>query len=237
MRIQEFFTAVTRKLARQFYDQRSVVVYAQDLTPDPVGVSRVFWHAAADTPDDVRHLMQRLHEWDPREIRRRASLEDACVVSRVNGRLAGFAWVTNAEMNIREVASVRLLAPGHCWIYHCHVSAPFRGHGVYPVMLRDIMGEMARRHYSVAWIGAEESNKASLHGIEKAGFTKVGDIVHRTRLGRTISHEASTERTDALALAFLQSAKIDRRAEDLGLAVTPTPDRRADLLPTHPGGV
>lgn len=61
----------------------------------------------------------------------------------------------------------------------CYTVPEFRGQGLYPKMLLHITSQEEYKN-SDFWMIVEEKNEASIRGIEKAGFQKVGEV-KRTR--------------------------------------------------------
>ncbi len=57
----------------------------------------------------------------------------------------------------------------------CYTVAEFRGRGFYPQMLLHITSQEEYKN-SDFWMIVEEKNEASIRGIEKAGFQKVGEV-------------------------------------------------------------
>lgn len=79
-------------------------------------------------------------------------------------RLRGFASIDGSPKQIA-------LRPGQVCVHHCETSPSFRGKGLYPLMLQQILRtECLEPSAKEALITCRRSNAASIQGIIKAGF-------------------------------------------------------------------
>lgn len=70
-------------------------------------------------------------------------------------------WHTFAPLDLRE---------GEAWIHFCETAPEARGKGIYPAVLGAIVQRLHESGTREVVIATEETNAASRHGIEKAGF-------------------------------------------------------------------
>jgi RimJ/RimL family protein N-acetyltransferase len=84
------------------------------------------------------------------------------------------------------------LQDGECEVKFCLTFPEFRGRGLYPAALRAIQEHLQERGYVRCFICVKTDNAASIHGIEKAGFVRVGSTRLRKALGVQISMPWST---------------------------------------------
>ncbi|HET6429693.1 MAG TPA: GNAT family N-acetyltransferase [Phycisphaerae bacterium] len=56
----------------------------------------------------------------------------------------------------------------------CFTDPDYRGRGIYPRILRHIVTELGGRGYGPFYVHTSPANAASLRGIEKAGFLRLG---------------------------------------------------------------
>ena len=68
------------------------------------------------------------------------------------------------------------LEPGHAEIKYCLTLPEFRGRGIYPRVLKMIVARLTEKGIERVFICVKADNHASLRGVEKAGFTRVGQI-------------------------------------------------------------
>ncbi len=65
----------------------------------------------------------------------------------------------------------------HAYIWDCVTRVPYRGQGMYPLMLACLTNQLATRDVERAWIAADWANWRSVGGIIHAGFRPVGAVV------------------------------------------------------------
>ena len=88
------------------------------------------------------------------------------------GAVAAYAFVL-FQTQYKRVLGIGRDVPliGNCYTLPAH-----RGQRMYPQLLVVACSELARRGYSLAAISCEPQNRASIRGIERAGFTGVSMI-------------------------------------------------------------
>jgi RimJ/RimL family protein N-acetyltransferase len=110
---------------------------------------------------------------------------DKAIVAYRDESPAHLSWLSLTQIAIDEVQYLWILPETHSCIYDCRTLPAFRGKGIYPEVLQWIVKELLpihnRKH---AWIYAEAGNKASIHGIKKAGFNDAGEAAARLVLGK-----------------------------------------------------
>lgn len=70
---------------------------------------------------------------------------------------------------------------------------PFRGRGVYPRVLKNIVRFLGQRGFNRAFICVREDNQPSIRAIEKAGFKSVGRVHLRKMMGVQVSKRFDTK--------------------------------------------
>lgn len=91
-----------------------------------------------------------------------------CFVATMAGSIVHYSWVhTGGEYpsTIRLVAGEALIGP-------CFTLPRARGAGLYPHVLSAICADLQERGYRRVFIETDRRNRASLRGIEKAGFRR-----------------------------------------------------------------
>jgi RimJ/RimL family protein N-acetyltransferase len=94
--------------------------------------------------------------------------------------VVSFGWVTLSDRQIGR--SIVPAAPGWAFLYNFYTNPDFRGQGLYPQLLTAIVKSLTKIHRHVVIIDVNSRNKASLRGIEKAGFIPVGSTAWTTVL-------------------------------------------------------
>jgi GNAT superfamily N-acetyltransferase len=112
----------------------------------------------------------------------------------------GYGWAAMQAGGIEELDFSFGVPPGNCYLWDFVTLPQFRGRGVYPLLLQEII----RQEDGVErfWIGYEEHNAASARGIQKAGFTVVGDLVVEQRRVTRFAVFAPGERARAASEIF-----------------------------------
>lgn len=100
------------------------------------------------------------------------------------GKLAGWGWVKKGPMTY---GSCRV-GPMECAIHKCRTVRSHRRRGIYVTLLRSLVKIMSERGFEKAYIGAKSFNKASLRGIEKAGFEFIEECNLGSFASRALHH-------------------------------------------------
>jgi GNAT superfamily N-acetyltransferase len=95
----------------------------------------------------------------------------------VEGELAAYGWVSFEDEAIGEHGLRLRLRPGEAYLWDFVTRPANRGQGLYSALLAFILHELSAEGVRRAWIGADLDNTASHHGIERAGFRAVADLV------------------------------------------------------------
>src|SRR5260370_38645437 len=96
------------------------------------------------------------------------------VVSRIEGILVSYGWVTFDEEDIGELGlSIRLKA-GEAYIWNCATLPAYRGQRLYPALLAHMVGELHRQGLHRVWIGTDTDNLPSQSGMALAGCQPLG---------------------------------------------------------------
>jgi GNAT superfamily N-acetyltransferase len=109
-------------------------------------------------------------------VRERFSDGRRCYVSRIEGAIAGYGWVSFEEEWISELGMSLRLEPGDAYIWDCATLPTYRGQGLYPALLTYILSSLWAKGLHRVWIGADTDSVASQKGIARAGFHPIADI-------------------------------------------------------------
>lgn len=96
-------------------------------------------------------------------------------VARIDGEPAAWGWVATREAGIGELDTIVRLPRGERYLWNFVTLPAFRGRGIYPRLLQEIV----RAESSSAmrfWIAYAPENHASGAGIRKAGFTALAEL-------------------------------------------------------------
>ena len=99
-----------------------------------------------------------------------------CVAYTHDSDIVSYCWISFARECIGEANCDIVMPPGMAYIWDCATIPTFRGHGLYPALLRQIVAELRDAGLERFWIAAVQSNHASQQGIAKAGFRHVATV-------------------------------------------------------------
>lgn len=90
------------------------------------------------------------------------------------GNIVSFGWVTYRD---RAIGTVPLAgAVDRAFLFNFHTLEPWRGRGLYPLLLRAILRACADGGRADVFIDANVKNEQSLRAIRKVGFVPVGSV-------------------------------------------------------------
>jgi len=93
-------------------------------------------------------------------------------LARIGREYCHSAFVTPAE-RYRKVFPV-IEPDGALLIGPCFTDPEYRGRGIYPHVLRHIASVLGARGYGPFYVHTSPDNAASIRGVEKAGFRRLG---------------------------------------------------------------
>lgn len=99
----------------------------------------------------------------------------------------GGQLVTYAFVLYRTFYKRLLAIPGSApLIGNCFTVPAMRGRGLYPAMLRTVCRHLARMGHDRVFISCAPDNRASIRGIERAGFRRIKDISNLVVLSKVV---------------------------------------------------
>lgn len=93
-------------------------------------------------------------------------------------------FVAESERNIQHISWIYYcdnpnrfihLGPKDAEIKFCLTLPSYRGLGLYVAVLKSIVGFLSRRGFDHVYVCVNEENRPSIRGIERAGFSRVGE--------------------------------------------------------------
>jgi ribosomal protein S18 acetylase RimI-like enzyme len=134
---------------------------------------------------------QDLHDltdfWNPklarRRIKERFELGASLWLIKSEGRLAGFGWTLQGH-SIEPY--YLLLSPDDVHFFDFHVFPEYRGRGLNPLLVGDILRRLASECAGRAFIEAAEWNQPQLASLRRTPFHYLGSARKFTLLRRTV---------------------------------------------------
>ena len=80
--------------------------------------------------------------------------------------------VAHTSYVVGSCLKFRFMRRGDFEIGPCWTNPSFRGRGIYPYVLQQIVSRVGHR----CWMIVDEKNNSSIRGIEKAGFQRIGNV-------------------------------------------------------------
>ena len=115
------------------------------------------------------------------------------------GRIACYGWVRYDAIRIDDIALLLPLPSGHAYIWDCLTLPEYRGHHIFPGLLRFLLEALRQEGMHEAWAGVAPGNTASMRAFARAGFRHIADVeVTRDRVRLQIKREALAEEAGLL---------------------------------------
>lgn len=114
----------------------------------------------------------------PENIVARLANDNSAYIAKVNGTPAAFGWMARGSALIGELNHRLILPYRHRYLWNFRTMEAFRGLGIYPALLQQIIA-LEKPLADRFWIIHAPENSASLRGIQKAGFQYVGRLYNK----------------------------------------------------------
>jgi hypothetical protein len=136
----------------------------------------------------------------------RIANDNKAYVAYYDGIPAAFGWMAMGKARIGELNHEFILPLGHRYLWNFRTLLHFRGLGIYPRLLQEILFREITNS-ECFWIMHAPENKASASGIRKAGFSFIGNIALKNGLEAIINYnERACELSDIIdSFGFNQS--------------------------------
>jgi hypothetical protein len=107
-------------------------------------------------------------------------------IARHNSKPVGYIFATNRNCWVGEVSDEFIVEPHEIYLYDAYTNVNRRGNRIYPFLLTDVVQFYREKDYSYALIFTTFSNKKSVKGITRAGFTCYREIEFYTVGGLSV---------------------------------------------------
>lgn len=157
---------------------RAGTVWTHDLRQPPVGIS-LLPHVTFERIDlaFAARLAQNLSATQVTEVEQRLAGGRRCYTAWAEDRLAGYGWVSFQHEEVQELGVRLQLQPCEAYIWDCYTFPAFRQLHIYAALLVWMLQQLGEEGLCRAWIGANMDNLPSQRGIDRAGFTRVADLL------------------------------------------------------------
>lgn len=137
------------------------------LIPQPAGLTIV-------ESTDAK-LLALLGSTTEEDVLKRLANDHLAFVAYMRNQPAAFGWMARGKATIGELNHTLILPHRNRYLWNFRTLADYRGLGIYPALLQHMIRHESNKA-SRFWIIHAPENKASLKGIQKAGFQYVGKL-------------------------------------------------------------
>lgn len=141
--------------------------------PPPQAEPRIAARIARVNIEQIAELAAAMQVLDEKEIRQRFAPGRRCYATFVEGRIAGYGWVSRCPEYIGEQEREIQLQADEAYIWDCATLPQYRKQHLYSALLSYINGVLANENVTRAYIGSSVSNQGSVRGFRNAGFHPV----------------------------------------------------------------
>lgn len=142
-----------------------------------------------------------LNQIDVDEVARRLANGHQSHIGSIDGTPATYGWVATRDVSLGELDLAFTLPARDRYLWDFGTLPAFRGNGMYPRLLAAIRGH-ERATADRLWIAYAPENVPSAVGIERAGFTTVGELSFDSRSRAALRRSGDVERARAAAQLF-----------------------------------
>jgi hypothetical protein len=156
-----------RIFARRVYRWR---LYCHDLQSIPEIPRNPTDHVTRLDPAHVETVLEVYPADLAQDIARLASGK-TCYIGYAGSRAAHFTWVQDKGVYLlADIGPRERIRAGDFWIFSSRTADWARGRHIFPITVAFILREYRANGYERAFAYVAEENKASIHGMERAGF-------------------------------------------------------------------
>jgi ribosomal protein S18 acetylase RimI-like enzyme len=98
-------------------------------------------------------------------------------------KILSYCWVTQEPVEIGEIRCVMNPRGDEVYLYDAFTFAEYRGQNLYPALLQQILDFGRQQGLRRALIFVLSDNRASVRGVQKAGFREFQRVTYRNILG------------------------------------------------------
>ncbi len=120
---------------------------------------------------------------DPDLVQRRLERGEICFAALHEGDIVSYCWMAQGKIGIEEINLAVSTLPDEVYLYDAFTLGPWRGKGLYPVVLKEMLLYAGLNDNSRALIFVAADNTASRRGVLKAGFLEFQVVSYISILG------------------------------------------------------
>jgi hypothetical protein len=129
-------------------------------------------------------------------VNQRFSNDHKAYVAFLDTKPAAFGWVATKKASVGELNHEIVMPAGHRYLWNFRTLEEFRGLGIYPRLLQNII--QAEQDVQCFWIMHAPENKSSESGILKAGFRLASKVSVMKGSGVFVENQNDVPMTGAI---------------------------------------
>ncbi len=133
------------------------------------------------------------------EIERRFQTQNDAWILEYQQVPVAFGWVARSAAPIGELGQHVTVPEGQVYLWNFRTLPAWRGKGFYPLLLQAIMRQEIAGGTEKLWILTAPENIPSFKGVQKAGFSLVGELAYNEQNSVVLVPEEESDRVDAAA--------------------------------------
>ena len=138
-------------------------------------------------------------------VLKRLSESEECYLARQQNQVLSYCWFSTQAVYVKEIGKYFQIRKGEIYLYDAATRKDWRGHGLYPLLLTEILRMVARRNLRKVYIFTDSMNIASQKGIKKAGFRHFQTITSINLFGQYLLWHGKIKEKDIGKLTFLKT--------------------------------
>jgi hypothetical protein len=113
----------------------------------------------------------RLDNVDLEDVERRITRGDLIFFAVHRAKVVAYLFASTTSCEVGELEDMLAVGPGEVYFYDAFTSMGFRGNHIYPALLTFACNHFKKSNFAFSLIFSRGSNRNSVKGIEKAGFS------------------------------------------------------------------
>ena len=166
----EFSNRIRRRIIKPVYEDRTLYIFK--LTCQTAAKPDQNIKIVELTKDDIDRMQEVMYV-SRAGLQGRFSRGDRCFSVIEKGDILSFFWSRSVERCLPELHLKFSLKPYQMWMYNAVTVKRARGRGLYPNVICHMAAVLGQEGIDELFVDVEQSNRASLRGIERVGCKRI----------------------------------------------------------------
>jgi predicted GNAT family acetyltransferase len=186
-----FFRWIIRWAFSNVLSLKSLIIFELDLNGSiPEIIPKINLTFRFATREDIVSLDAVKYDYDTDGIHYclgRMEKGDKCLLALHKGKIIGYLWLMNGEMEL-SMAKIMRLPENKSYIYKVFVLDEFRGKRVYAGMHQKIMADLKKAGKKWLITTGERNNLSAIKATQRMGFREKGNLIRILCLGFSFNY-------------------------------------------------